>query len=89
MKITKDWCLNMAAKEGDAEIGAGMASCDPMPPTSESDAQRAFEEAMADRQDPLHPMFRSHNCWKCNSGERPCVAKRGPANCEYPHARND
>jgi hypothetical protein len=23
VNIPKDWCMNMAAKEGDAEIGAG------------------------------------------------------------------
>lgn len=27
--FTKDWCLNMAAKEGDAEIGAGLLARDP------------------------------------------------------------
>ena len=27
--FTKDWCLNMAAKEGDAEIGAGLLALDP------------------------------------------------------------
>jgi hypothetical protein len=33
-------------------------------------------------------IFRSHNCWKCQDGAKPCV--RGATNrCEYPHARND
>lgn len=33
-------------------------------------------------------IFRSHNCWRCSHGARPCA--RGAANrCEYPHARND
>jgi hypothetical protein len=57
-------------------------------PTSESDAQRAFRKAMGSRENPLHPMFRDHNCAYCGSGERPC--KQGdPSGCEYPHARND
>lgn len=46
------------------------------------------------RHDPRedHPtrqgIFRSHNCWRCQSGAKPCV--RGATNrCEYPRARND
>jgi hypothetical protein len=57
--------------------------------TSKSDAQREKAEAMGPRKDPKHPMFRDHNCWRCNDGEKPCVNKRGPHDCEYPHARND
>jgi hypothetical protein len=76
-EITKDWCLNMAAKEGDAEIGAGRLARDP-----------AMEKAMGPRQNPLHPMFRHHNCGWCLDGKRPC--KQGnPSQCEFPHARND
>jgi hypothetical protein len=57
-------------------------------PTSKSDAQRAFEKAMAPRENPLHPIFRDHNCWKCRDGSLPC--KHGYSRqCEYPHARND
>ena len=33
-------------------------------------------------------IFRDHNCWKCKSGEKPCVVNN-PRKCEYPHARND
>jgi len=33
-------------------------------------------------------MFRDHRCWKCNDGEKSCVAGN-PRQCEYPHARND
>lgn len=46
------------------------------------------------RVDPRDPdptregIFRDHNCWKCNSGEKPCVVGN-PSRCEYPHARND
>lgn len=44
-----------------------------------------------DPRDP-HPtrtgMFRDHNCWKCQSGEKPCVVGN-PGRCEFPHARND
>jgi hypothetical protein len=58
-----------------------------MADTTKSDAQRAFEKAMAPRENPLHPMFRDHNCW-CLDGKRPC--KQGnPSRCEFPHARND
>lgn len=39
--------------------------------------------------DPSRPgIFRDHNCWRCDSGKKPCVQGR-PHNCEYPHARND
>lgn len=55
---------------------------------TKSDAAREFDEAMADRENPSHPMFRSHNCWKCGSGEKPCT-QGDPSQCEYPHARND
>lgn len=54
-----------------------------------SESQRAFDKAMAPRENPLHPMFRDHNCARCNDGEKPCVNKNGPHSCEYPHARND
>jgi hypothetical protein len=44
-----------------------------------------------DSRDP-HPtregIFRYHNCWKCNSGEKPCVIGN-PNRCDHPHARND
>lgn len=33
-------------------------------------------------------IFRDHNCWKCNSGEKPCVVG-SPYRCDYPHTRND
>lgn len=57
-------------------------------PTTKSDAAREFDAAMADRENPSHPMFRCHNCWKCDSGETPCV-QGDPSQCEFPHARND
>jgi hypothetical protein len=39
--------------------------------------------------DPSRPgLFRDHNCWKCNSGEKPCVAGN-PRECGNLHARND
>jgi transcriptional regulator with XRE-family HTH domain len=31
IEITKEWCLRMAHLEGDAEIGAGLLSFDPIP----------------------------------------------------------
>jgi hypothetical protein len=33
-------------------------------------------------------IFRHHNCARCRSGEKPCV-RGNPAQCEWPHARND
>jgi hypothetical protein len=33
-------------------------------------------------------IFRSHNCWRCRDGAKPC-AQGAPNRCEYPHARND
>lgn len=47
------------------------------------------EDAREPRHNPQHPMFLDHNCWKCGSGDRPCVHRGGPSQCEYPHARND
>jgi hypothetical protein len=48
---------------------------------------------MRDGRDPdptKEGIFRDHNCWKCNDGEKPCVRKDGHSHrCEYPHARND
>jgi hypothetical protein len=43
---------------------------------------------MAPRKDPAHPAFRDHNCWKCDSGKKPCP-KGDPWNCGNLHARND
>lgn len=49
---------------------------------------------MSDKPDPRHPdhlregIFVYHNCWKCQSGKKPCVAGN-PGRCEYPQARND
>lgn len=43
-----------------------------------------------DPRDPDHSregIFVYHNCWKCDSGKKPCPY--GVHNCEYPHARND
>lgn len=57
-------------------------------PTTKSDVEREMAKAMGPRENPTHPMFRYHNCWRCKSGELPC--KQGaPNRCEYPHARND
>lgn len=54
----------------------------------ELERRRAVEDGMEPRNNPQHPMFRDHNCWKCREGERPCVAGN-PNQCEFPHARND
>lgn len=51
-------------------------------------AQREMAKAMGPRENPLHPMFRGHNCSRCGDGKKPC--KQGnPSQCEFPHARND
>jgi hypothetical protein len=34
------------------------------------------------------PIFRAHNCARCDSGRRPCI-KGDPSQCDLPHARND
>lgn len=33
-------------------------------------------------------IFRSHNCWKCSHGAKPCV-QGGWNRCDNPRARND
>jgi hypothetical protein len=33
-------------------------------------------------------VFRDHNCWKCNDGQKPCVTGN-PRSCGNLHARND
>jgi hypothetical protein len=33
-------------------------------------------------------IFRNHNCWKCQSGKKPCI-NGSPSRCDYPQARND
>jgi hypothetical protein len=48
--ITKDWCLNMAAKEGDAEIGAGAAARDPVAPYTEQSNQKCSRCGAARRE---------------------------------------
>jgi hypothetical protein len=63
------------------------------PPSTASAARRSplddlAERMMGPRENPLHPMFRDHNCWRCDSGKTRCVVGN-PSNCEYPHARND
>lgn len=44
-----------------------------------------------DPRDPDHSrlgIFVHHNCWKCGSGEKPCV-EGNPSRCSFPVARND
>jgi hypothetical protein len=35
-----------------------------------------------------NPIFKSHACWKCRDGEKPCVQVH-PGRCGFPRARND
>ncbi len=73
---------------GSCEAGDVSAACAPDALRSRQCATEAFEQAMAPRENPRHPMFRDHNCWKCGNGEKPC-AEGNYGNCSYPHARND
>lgn len=44
-----------------------------------------------DPRDPDHSrtgIFVYHNCWRCDSGAKPC-ANGAPSQCAYPYARND
>jgi len=54
-------------------------------------AELLRRQARTDSRDP-HPtrtgIFRLHNCWKCKTGEKPCVSGN-PSQCDYPRARND
>lgn len=35
-------------------------------------------------------IFQTHNCWRCQSGERPCIKGKGnERDCDSLHARND
>lgn len=54
-------------------------------------AVRVSNSVTPDPRDPdptKEGIFRDHNCWRCNDGEKPCVNGH-PHQCEYPHARND
>lgn len=47
--------------------------------------------SILDPRDPDHSregIFIYHNCWKCQSGAKPCV-RSNPNLCENPVARND
>jgi hypothetical protein len=35
-----------------------------------------------------HPIFRYHNCARCDSGREPCI-QSNPRQCDWLHARND
>ncbi len=47
-----------------------------------------MEKAMGPRQNPLHPIFRYHNCAYCQDGVMPC-RKGNYSQCDNPRARND
>ena len=54
-------------------------------------AREVAERAPIDPRDPnpnREGIFRDHNCWRCQSGAKPCVVGN-PRNCENLHARND
>lgn len=58
--------------------------------------EKLVRDYRADRKpvDPRDPdysrvgLFIHHNCYRCHSGELPCVQGH-PNRCEFPHARND
>lgn len=49
---------------------------------------------LAPKVDPRDPdpsregVFRDHNCYRCDSGKKPCVSGN-PRNCDTLYARND
>ena len=56
-----------------------------------STTEKTAHTPKVDPRDPDHSragIFVHHNCWRCQSGAKPCVGGN-PARCEYPHARND
>lgn len=46
------------------------------------------EKMMGPRKDYRHPIFKDHNCWRCDNGKNPCV-HGSYTNCPLPRARND
>ena len=58
-------------------------SDNPKPPTLDP-----LQEKMMGPDYSRDGIFVYHNCWKCKSGEKPCVVGN-PRQCEHPHARND
>ena len=56
-----------------------------------STTEKTAHPPKVDPRDPDHSragIFVHHNCWRCQSGAKPCVSGNS-ARCEYPHARND
>lgn len=53
IEIDRDWCLNVAKREGDAEVGAGPLARDPIltPPTAEE------EEYLRSLEHPAHELL--------------------------------
>jgi len=54
----------------------------PRPRTDPHDPRPDHEMAGRD------PIFRYHNCARCQDGEQPCV-RGNPRGCGFLHARND
>jgi hypothetical protein len=87
-EATEEEELRLKALMGDAASGPGSRPSDQAnlrcPDATRVDPYRGME----DRENPLQPIFRNHNCGGCNSGERPC--REGNYNsCSWPRARND
>lgn len=68
----------------------GKANLHPNPLSGWSEDYPDPEDDHAEmRDDPSKSgIFRSHNCWRCSDGEKPCV-NGAPNRCAYPYARND
>jgi len=49
IEITKEWCLRMARREADAEIGAGLFALDPVFDGETSSVTEAGEEPTGER----------------------------------------
>jgi hypothetical protein len=61
------------------------------PNSPETVAELPIVDGRDPRPNPLQPIFRDHNCWKCRDGELTCTGRSDGdyGRCEYPHARND
>lgn len=50
------------------------------------------QEQRPDPRDPDYSregVFQDHNCYRCDSGKKPCVRGGNPGKCPYLRARND
>lgn len=77
--MARDWTSGAVAERAAADKAAWAA---------EQERRATKLDPREPRRDPLHPMFRDHNCSYCRSGELPC-REGSPSRCSNPMARND